>query len=79
MELKKLNNLVKRMNIRIGIITVPSVFAQATAELLVEAGIKGIWNFTSAKLKLPDDIIVHREDLAAGFAVLSAKVSKLEK
>ncbi len=78
MDISKLELLVKRMGIKIGIITVPAVFAQATAELLVDAGIKGIWNFTSAKLKLPDNIIVHREDLAAGFAVLSAKISKLE-
>ena len=77
MDIGKIKPLVKRMGIKIGIITVPAVFAQATAELLVDAGIKGIWNFTSAKLKLPDDIIVHREDLAAGFAVLSAKISKL--
>lgn len=79
MDIKKIPALAKRMGIRIAIITVPAVFAQATAELLVEAGIKGIWNFTSAKLKLPDDIIVHREELSAGFAVLSAKVSKMEK
>lgn len=79
MDIKKINSLVRRMDIKIAIITVPAVFAQATAELLVQAGIKGIWNFSSAKLKLPDNIIVHREDLTAGFAVLSAKVSKLEK
>lgn len=79
LDITKINSLVKRLDIKIAIVTVPAVFAQATAELLVQAGIKGIWNFSSAKLKLPDDIIVHREDLSAGFAVLSAKVSKMEK
>ncbi len=78
MNIGKLNSLAKKMGIKIGIITVPAVFAQATAELMVEAGIKGIWNFSSAKLKLPDNIIVHREELAAGFSVLSAKISKIE-
>jgi redox-sensing transcriptional repressor len=55
----------------IAILTVPSPFAQATAEILVRAGINSIWNFTNAKLKVPDVVVVQREDLSSGYAMLS--------
>ncbi len=79
LDIKKLKSLSGRMNIKIGIITVPENHAQETADILIEAGIKGIWNFSPVKLLLPDGIIVQREDLSSGFAVLSAKIAKLEK
>ncbi len=74
--LDKLANLVSRMGITMGIITVPESVGQETAERLVDAGIKGIWNFSPVKLRVPDDVIVQREDLSSGLAVLSVKLSE---
>jgi redox-sensing transcriptional repressor len=62
---------IARYKAEIAILTVPSPFAQATAEILVRAGITSIWNFTNIKLKVPDEIIVQREDLSSGYALLS--------
>jgi redox-sensing transcriptional repressor len=56
------------------VLTVPSPVAQATAELMVRAGIKGIWNFTPTKLRLPDEVVTQKEDLAEGLAVLSHRL-----
>jgi NADH/NAD ratio-sensing transcriptional regulator Rex len=42
----------------------------------VNAGVKGIWNFTSAILKVSDDIIVLNENLASSMAVLSNKLKE---
>ncbi len=70
-RISDLNDYVRRNNIRLGIITVPSSVAQETAMIMIEAGIKGIWNFSPAKLQVPDDIIVHEEDLSEGFAIMS--------
>jgi redox-sensing transcriptional repressor len=53
---------------------VPSPFAQATSEILVRAGITSIWNFTNTKLKVPDQIVVQREDLSSGYALLSVQM-----
>jgi redox-sensing transcriptional repressor len=47
--------------------------AQETAELMVRAGIRGIWNFTPARLNLPEGVITQKEDLAEGLAVLSRR------
>jgi redox-sensing transcriptional repressor len=52
------------------ILTVPSSSAQETADVLVKAGIRGIWNFTNVKLKVPDDVVVQKEDLSSGYAML---------
>jgi redox-sensing transcriptional repressor len=41
--------------------------------LLVDAGIKAIWNFAPKDLRLPPHIVIQRTDLATSFAVLSAK------
>lgn len=48
----------------VAILTVPAEFAQSTAEKIVDAGIKGILNFTPARLSLPPYIRVHHIDLS---------------
>ena len=65
---------VRRGEIRLGVLAVPTAAAQEAAELLVRAGIKGIWNFSSAKLALPEDVVCQKEDLAEGLAVLSHRL-----
>jgi len=49
---------------------VPDECAQAVADAMIEGGIQGIWNFTPVRLKVPEHVIVKREDLAASLAVL---------
>jgi redox-sensing transcriptional repressor len=66
---------VKAMGAEIAILTVPSPFAQATAEALVRSGISSIWNFTNTKLKVPPQIIVQGEDLSSGYALLSVQMT----
>ncbi|MGN0675804.1 MAG: redox-sensing transcriptional repressor Rex [Oscillospiraceae bacterium] len=78
-SVEKMKNLCERMNIHIGIITVPARSAQRTAELMVKCGIKAIWNFSPVILKLPDDIIVQDENMAASLAVLSNKLKQKMK
>jgi redox-sensing transcriptional repressor len=61
---------VPRLGVITAILTVPSAFAQETADALVKAGIRGIWNFTNVKLKVPDGVAVQKEDLSSGYAML---------
>jgi len=74
--LTKLEDLIQRMGIPIGIITVPETQGQQIADRLVNAGIKGIWNFSPVKLMVPEDVKVQREDLASGLAVLSVMLNQ---
>jgi len=68
---------VRRGEILLGMLTVPGPAAQKTAEVMVRAGIKGIWNFTPAKLHLPKEVMTQKEDLAEGLAVLSHRIKKI--
>jgi redox-sensing transcriptional repressor len=72
--LHKLSNLARRMHILIGIITVPAAEAQATADLMVAGGIRALWNFAPIRLHVPENVIVHNEDLYCSLAALSQKL-----
>ena len=67
LNITTLSNFVKNNDIDIAILTVPSKFAQQTAELIVNSNIKYIWNFTSRVLKVPDDVQVWNENLKGNF------------
>lgn len=70
-KLDQLKEIVEAMKVTLAILTVPSPYAQSSCDALVAAGIRAIWNFTNVKLKVPDDVLVQREDLLSGYAILS--------
>ena len=72
----ELKQYIKKNHINICVLAVPAIQAQQVAENLVEYGILAIWNFAPKDLKLPEQVVVQRTDLATSFAVLSAKVKR---
>ena len=74
-HVSKLPNLMRRMRVRFGIITVPAEEAQAAADLLVQGGVLAIWNFAPAKIRAPERVVVLNEDLYCSLAVLSHKMT----
>ena len=76
MPVRKLPDLAQRMHIHLGIITTPADSAQQIADLMIEGGIKGLWNFAPVSLKVPADIIVENVQLSSSLAVLSRKLSE---
>ena len=74
LPMSKLGEFVKEHKIRIGVITVPKVAAQDVLNQMVEAGIEAIWNFAPAPLRVPKDIVLKTEDLAASLAMLAGKL-----
>ncbi|WP_066320577.1 redox-sensing transcriptional repressor Rex [Bacillus sp. FJAT-29814] len=62
-----LNDLEERLladNISVVILTVPAPVAQMITDQIVKANVKGILNFTPARLNVPPGIRVHHIDLA---------------
>lgn len=64
----------KQQKIEIGIITAPQSEAQKICDLIVENGIKAVWNFAPVQLNVPSDVIIHEENMAASLALLSKQL-----
>lgn len=77
--IEKLPDLAGRMHISIAILCVPDAAAQATAELLAGSGIRAIWDFTTPRLSLPDEIIVQKSGLISDLAVLSKRLRERDQ
>lgn len=54
---------IKLQQIEIAILTLPAQQAQQVVDQLADAGIKGILNFTAARLTAPEDVIIQSVDL----------------
>ena len=72
----ELKGFVAQYKVRIGIITVPKEAAQDVLNQMVDAGIQAVWNFAPAPLRVPKEIVLKTEDLAASLAMLAGKLYK---
>ncbi len=54
----RIKEVAKERKIEIGIITTPPSEAQNVADVLVQADVKGILNFTPAQIKVPEGFVV---------------------
>lgn len=72
----KMKELINKTNIQIGIITVPKENAQDVCDIMIESGIKAIWNFAPINLKVPENISVKNEDLSTSLLILLKKLKE---
>jgi redox-sensing transcriptional repressor len=59
-----LDDLIRERNIIVGVLAVPDGAAQASADALVGAGVKIIFNYSQALLDTPADVQVHTSNPA---------------
>ena len=71
-----LDEIVKRLKIRLGMVAVPAPAAQSVADQLVAAGIEGIVNFAPVTINLPDHVSQVGVDLAIELEQISFTVAK---
>lgn len=79
MHTDQMPSYIKQHQVPVAIIAVPAAQAQSVTDVLVKAGVKGIWNFAPKEVKAPERVVVQRTDLARSFAVLSVKLRDKEK
>ncbi|MBQ6471912.1 MAG: redox-sensing transcriptional repressor Rex [Victivallales bacterium] len=72
-DVSELPEVLARGKIEMAILCVPVPVAQTIADTVVAGGIQLIWNFSNTCLAVPPDVIVQRELIAGGYAVLSRK------
>lgn len=76
-----LPKLIEKLNISIGILTMPPEFAKQTAEILATKGVKGILNFTTVPLNMPAHVFLEEYDMITSIEKVAYFVKKgtLEK
>lgn len=73
-DIRTMHDRLQNRTPDIGIICVSSHCAQMVTEELIACGVKVFWNFANVCLQVPEDIIVQREVIAGGLAMLSVKM-----
>jgi redox-sensing transcriptional repressor len=77
--LTRLPELARKMQVNIGIVTVPGAHAQGVVDLMVSSGIKAIWNFTPAPVHIPKGILLENARLTQSLAVLTHNWARILK
>lgn len=70
-QMKDLENYIKEENVEVAIITVPREACEEVAKRVVEAGVKGIWNFAPFDLKGPEGVVIENIRLNDSLLTLS--------
>ena len=69
--MERLNRFIADQNMKLAILSVPGISAQAVANQLVAAGIQAILNFSPLILQVPDNVVVNNVNLAIELENLS--------
>ena len=75
-SVERLQEILSSKNISMAILTVPPGVAQDMAKMLVANGIKGILNFTSVTLNLPEEIYHANYDMITSIEKVAYYVKK---
>lgn len=73
--LEAMNRLIPERKVDLGVITVMPGWAQAAADLLVKAGVRGILNFAPIKLQCPAGVFVEDVNFSIKLDVLRYRLT----
>ena len=72
----ELESYIKRHAVDVVVLTIPQAVAQATANRLIDLGIRGFWNFTNVELSSPNpDVQFENIHFADSLLTLSSRIA----
>ncbi len=74
--MEELKDFVKENDVEIAVLTIPKEKAIEVANMLVDNGVRAIWNFAHTDLNLPENIIVENVHLSESLMQLSYNISR---
>lgn len=77
MMIDKMEGFLQENKIHIAALTLPKAGAETVAPILVNNGVKAIWNFAHTDLQLPKDIVVENVHLSESLMQLSYNLNHL--
>ena len=75
----ELSSFIRDNDVEIGVLTIPKEKAIEVANLLVDNGVRAIWNFAHTDLNLPDNVIVENVHLSESLMQLSYNISQRQE
>ena len=75
-DFANVKELVQKSHPELAIICVSSANAQQVVDTLIECGVTAFWSFANICLQVPPHVVVQREVIAGGLALLSMKLQK---
>jgi redox-sensing transcriptional repressor len=69
-NVSEFTRLQAKLDVSIGILTVPIDQAQEVAEMMTKGGIRAVWNFTPFRIHMPQDIVVQNTSIYAHLALM---------
>ena len=75
-DTSRLADYLLKNHVDIAVLAVPRESAFSVAKIVVNGGVKGIWNFSNIDIKTPDDVIVENVHLTDSLMTLSYKLNE---
>ena len=75
----ELSSFIRDNDVEIGVLTIQKKKAIEVANLLVDNGVRAIWNFAHTDLNLPDNVIVENVHLSESLMQLSYNISRYKE
>lgn len=71
LDVAQLDSFLKEYRVDIAVLALPKENAKQVVPLIVENGVKGIWNFSHVDLDVPDDVVVENVHLTDSLMQIS--------
>lgn len=79
LDAREMEGYLKEHEVTIAVLTLPGKYVQQTADLLMDNGIRGIWNFTNIDFEVPEehgDVVVESIHFSDSLQVLSYQIGE---
>jgi len=78
-HVKRFVELREQTGVDIGVLTVPVEKAQSVCNMMIEGGIKAIWNFTPFRIRVPENVVVQNTSIYAHLAVMFNRLNVINE
>lgn len=75
----KMEEIVKKHDVKLAILTVPSKNAQVAADQVIQSGVQVIFNFAPTWVQVPEGVVVHNADISVELQSLIYYATTKEK
>ncbi len=78
-HIDRFKELQQKIHVEIGVLAVPVEQAQEVSDIMIEGGVKAIWNFTPFRIRVPKNIVVQNTSIYAHLAVMFKRLKEVEQ